>query len=548
MVAFDWKAFLTRWSGDILDSRAYDHLLTADAYVERWLGEAGATDEQLATAEARLQVKLPPSYRAFLGVTNGWALTTPQIGELWSADDIERFAKRHPGYARSAKHLRSALEISDVGESALYLLNPAIIDLETGEWEAWIFDVTEAEGRRRYPSFQALMEAEYQNFATDRPHHMTYSVPQPVLEPFDWRMFLTKFSEEMLAGEDFLEEFEAYLTPEQIATRWLGFTPASEEQIAAAEARLRLKLPPSYREFLKVTNGWSVIEPFIYRVYPVEEIGYGRDNERLGIADYIEGYSYGIAPGSPSAADLAYADELHSVIAVSEYGDAALLLNPKQIDDEGEMEAWFFASWVPGENRYPSFRALMEAKYWSFLDIRADVQARRTAESAPPDSKQTMRGIAAELESRAQAMLDGLLGHFKPSMDALKAQMRQNPGFERMMRFDEMMKSLDLDPDHPETFLEAIRKFREENPGLERLPTLSDEERTAVQQALLRSTPNIDLDDTMSDINLILSMQQAARQIQGMFGTFGTDLLPDDLESDAPEDEEEEQNPSHGDE
>ncbi|MCX5097256.1 SMI1/KNR4 family protein [Streptomyces sp. NBC_00365] len=36
---------------------------------------------------------------------------------------------------------------------------------------------------------------------------------------------------------------------------WLGFAPASEVEVAAAEARLGRRLPPSLREFLLVTNG-----------------------------------------------------------------------------------------------------------------------------------------------------------------------------------------------------------------------------------------------------------------------------------------------------
>jgi len=30
------------------------------------------------------------------------------------------------------------------------------------------------------------------------------------------------------------------------------------------------------------------------------------------------------------------------------------------VDAEGEWEAFYFAHWVPGVDRYPSFRALME--------------------------------------------------------------------------------------------------------------------------------------------------------------------------------------------
>ncbi|MCZ9339062.1 SMI1/KNR4 family protein, partial [Streptomyces sp. TRM76130] len=39
-------------------------------------------------------------------------------------------------------------------------------------------------------------------------------------------------------------------------TRWLGFPPASEERITAMEKRLGRRMPPSYRQFLQVSDGW----------------------------------------------------------------------------------------------------------------------------------------------------------------------------------------------------------------------------------------------------------------------------------------------------
>ena len=36
------------------------------------------------------------------------------------------------------------------------------------------------------------------------------------------------------------------------------------------------------------------------------------------------------------------------------------------IDSEGEWEAWFFANWVPGEEKYGSFSEMMQANYRSW--------------------------------------------------------------------------------------------------------------------------------------------------------------------------------------
>jgi len=41
-----------------------------------------------------------------------------------------------------------------------------------------------------------------------------------------------------------------------VASGWLGFPGATEAETAAAEAHLGVTLPPSYRAFLRVSNGW----------------------------------------------------------------------------------------------------------------------------------------------------------------------------------------------------------------------------------------------------------------------------------------------------
>ncbi len=54
------------------------------------------------------------------------------------------------------------LEISDVGDSAIYLLNPQIVTAD-GEWQAWLFSNWNP-GAVRHRSFQELMVAERNAF------------------------------------------------------------------------------------------------------------------------------------------------------------------------------------------------------------------------------------------------------------------------------------------------------------------------------------------------------------------------------------------------
>ena len=60
------------------------------------------------------------------------------------------------------EYLESALEISDIGDSAIFLLNPKVLTPD-GEWEAWFFG-NWLPGANRYRSFAELMEDEYHSF------------------------------------------------------------------------------------------------------------------------------------------------------------------------------------------------------------------------------------------------------------------------------------------------------------------------------------------------------------------------------------------------
>ena len=171
MNAFDWLPLLQRWSSEWLASG--DDALTTlpdEIRASGYLGFEPATEAELVACEERLGTPLPPSYRSFLATSNGWTLTSPFIYRLWSTREVDWFRVRNQQWidayadagAPEGEHLRATLEISDVGDSAILLLNPLIVD-EAGEWEAWSF-ANWHPGAELYPSFHALMEDEYESF------------------------------------------------------------------------------------------------------------------------------------------------------------------------------------------------------------------------------------------------------------------------------------------------------------------------------------------------------------------------------------------------
>jgi hypothetical protein len=209
---------------------------------------------------------------------------------------------------------------------------------------------------------------------------------------FDWYEFLGQWSQDFISSTRYLDQL-----PESVReSGWLGFPGASEEQIKQTETRLNVTLPPSYRDFLKVSNGWRQTTPFIYRIWPVEEIKWFREKHQNWIRSFSEAQLRNRSEhqkdghelnGSLKISEISdteyylYGEEqdcskirleyLNSAMEISDKGESAVyLLNPEVIFENGEWEAWFFGDWLPGADRYRSFQELMEAEYKNFLEMR----------------------------------------------------------------------------------------------------------------------------------------------------------------------------------
>jgi HEAT repeat protein len=174
-----------------------------------------------------------------------------------------------------------------------------------------------------------------------------------------WRPLLERWSREWLQDADYAAE----LPDAVVESSWLGYPPASEEQIAAAERRLGTTLPPSYRAFLRVTNGWRRTSPFIERLWGTEEL------EWLSVRnqDLVDIWTADEMPDCWEQRAFPHALE------VSDWGDSALyVLHPGAVRADGEWEAAFFANWSDGAQVYGSFWELMQEEYASFLRLRHD--------------------------------------------------------------------------------------------------------------------------------------------------------------------------------
>ncbi|WP_016909390.1 SMI1/KNR4 family protein [Streptomyces xiaopingdaonensis] len=103
------------------------------------------------------------------------------------------------------------------------------------------------------------------------------TTPSP-LTVAEWRAFLDEYNARNIDSDEVreaIEEHRMVISQERLDAGWAGAEPAGEEAIVAAEERLGVRLPPSYRNFLQVTDGWENLGPV--DPFRVGEIGWFAD-------------------------------------------------------------------------------------------------------------------------------------------------------------------------------------------------------------------------------------------------------------------------------
>ncbi|WP_405731056.1 SMI1/KNR4 family protein [Streptomyces sp. NBC_01537] len=216
----------------------------------------------------------------------------------------------------------------------------------------------------------------------------------------DWTSFLRTWSDERIAVRD--------LDDESVRHGWLGCEPATQDEIAAVETRLGLRLPPSYRRFLEASNGWRWAGEFVSELCSTGSVGLLRDmtDFLFEMLDEFEQEDLAEEGEDPEDEAVHRAGRWGRAVQVSLEGDLTwFLLDPGDVNAEGEWAAYSYASWRgEGPKRYESFADLMYANFQEFHRMR-------TPENA------TTRRIDAQVE---QARADLLAGRLDDAVAALK--------------------------------------------------------------------------------------------------------------------------------
>lgn len=133
------------------------------------------------------------------------------------------------------------------------------------------------------------------------------------------------------------------------------FPPASEERITAMEARLGRRMPPSYREFLAVTDGWRHAGGFVWLLAGTAEARW-HDNDS-GLADDFAEY----LEEDATAEERREAAIWRSGLQLDVESDALyVLMDPEDADEHGEWAVYTWAGWRAA----PPVR---HASFWEYM-------------------------------------------------------------------------------------------------------------------------------------------------------------------------------------
>ncbi|MFD9585121.1 SMI1/KNR4 family protein [Streptomyces sp. NPDC059980] len=235
-------------------------------------------------------------------------------------------------------------------------------------------------------------------------------------ESFDWSGFLGRWQQEWVPGE------AADGDEEQTAAS-LGSPGADETAIAAVEERLGRRLPPSYREFLAVSDGWHVDQ-----MAGVYQLGGAADIDWFGDPYDLTSVYEEFLGDEPRQEDVLLAGMWRRALRLETDSDMShALLDPGDCDQDGEWALYLYKGWG-GElpDRYPSFRAYMEAMYRGFHSARVEradfVNATTRAQDAQVEAARLM--VLRGRHKDAMPLLEEAFSFGRPRSATLLNQIR----------------------------------------------------------------------------------------------------------------------------
>ncbi|MFE0174901.1 SMI1/KNR4 family protein [Streptomyces sp. NPDC059002] len=241
---------------------------------------------------------------------------------------------------------------------------------------------------------------------------------------YDWQGFLTRWSEEWADACDPGEVRDAG-DEEARRARWLGFQPATPAHIAALEERLGHRLPPSYRTFLEVTDGWRHAGGFVWLLAGTEGARWHEDG-----AELAEIFQEDLDEEATREEILEATIWTRGLELAVESDAVDVMLDPEDVDEHGEWAVYTWAPWrASPPERHASFWEFMQDVYREFHSLRAGAVnapefVNATTESLDAKVDQARRAALRGDHERAEAVFKEAQSFGRPRAGALRDQIR----------------------------------------------------------------------------------------------------------------------------
>lgn len=224
---------------------------------------------------------------------------------------------------------------------------------------------------------------------------------------FDWRPFLLRWSAEWaesLTDDDVRDADDLAARRD----RWLGLPPATEEQVVTLEQRLGRRLPPSYREFLKVTDGWRHAGGFVWLLAGTADAHWHENESELAemFTEFLD--------EDADAEERRVVDIWHRGLQLDVESDVVhVLMDPEDVDEDGEWTVYSWASWrCEDPQPHGTFWDFMQEMYREFHSLRSG----DGDEAAPEFANDTTRRLDDQV---AEARLTALRGDWQQALRML---------------------------------------------------------------------------------------------------------------------------------
>ncbi len=304
--------------------------------------------------------------------------------------------------------------------------------------------------------------------------------------PFDWQSFLSRWSGEWADACDPDPDQPLDASDEQARrNRWLGFEPATAERIAALEQRAGRPLPPSYRAFLEVSDGWRHAGGFVYRLAGAADTDWFEDD--WGLGDLLEDEG----EAGEEQVDEERLRWTHALQLDRESDCTYILLNPADADADGEWAVYDYRSWrASPPERHSSFREFMTAMYREFHQLQAGDRSGREFANDTTREQDALLDLAREDAlsgefERAEAALAEAQEYGRPPAEALRAQILRLQGQTYLVRYGDLAVDPVYAPEIvPVLAIEQLRNSHWEHMWDHELRGATEEVRAAADETL----------------------------------------------------------------